>query len=298
MGRLRAEATGTVHPLLARTLLGRSPACAIRLTDGLASGEHALLSYAGLGWELRDLGSKNGTFVDGARIDPGQVVQVPEGAVIGFGQNRGWTLEDAGAPPLLAVDLATAEVVSAIDGVLALPSEQDPQISIYESNRGEYTIERTNEAPRRLSAAEVVSVSGRVFRVEPPDIQEGTPFAGEGPTVDNVTFRFQVSRNEEYVDLVLLHGGREIPIPRREHLYVLLTLARLRANEIDQPIDERGWINREALLKMLAMEPNSLDVAIYRARQQLSRAGIERAAGIVEVRPGQRRICTDRIEII
>ncbi len=298
MATVRQDKTDESFRLSARTLVGRSPSCLLRLTDSLASGEHAILSYTGSGWELRDLGSKNGSFVDGMRVQPGTTVAVHQGAIIGFGAKDGWVLEDASAPPLLAVDLATAEVVCAVDGVLVLPTEDDPQASVYETKRGEFIVESEVEPPRKLGGTEVLSVGGRVFRIEPPDIPEGTPFAEEGPAIGNVTLRFHVSRNEEHVDLVILHGDLEIPLPRREHLYVLLTLARLRLEDADEAIAERGWVDRDELQRMLAMGTNALDVAIFRVRRQLTKAGIEGAAEIVEVRPGQRRICTDRIEIV
>lgn len=263
----------------------------------MASGEHALITYTGIGWDVRDLGSKNGTFIDGVRIEPGKSVALSEGSVLGFGAKDGWSLIEGDPPALMAVDLATAEIIPATDGVLALPSDENPAISVYPSGRGDFLLESEGGESRRLLETEVLTVGGRVFRIELPDVSEGTPFVGEGPTIDNVTLRFQVSRNEEYVDLVVVHRDREIPLARREHLYVLLTLARLRLKDAELPSEERGWVDREELLRMLNMETNALDVAIHRARKQLAQAGVERAAGIVEVRPGQRRICTDRLEL-
>lgn len=282
---------------MSRSLVGRSRSCALRIEDNGVSGEHALISYTGLGWEVRDLGSKNGTFVEGVRLEAGKPVALAEGSALGFGAKDGWSLVDDTPPVLMAVDLTTAELIPASDGVLALPSDDNPLVSIYPTSHGDYVLESEAGESRRLAEAEVISVGGRVFRVESPETAEGTPFVGEGPSLDNVTLRFQVSRNEEYVDLVVLHRGREIPLARREHLYVLLTLARVRLADSALPPEERGWVDREELLRMLNMETNALDVAIHRARKQLARAGVERAAGVVEVRPGQRRICTDRLEI-
>ena len=37
--------------------------------DPRVSGTHARLEWTGRGWTLRDLGSKNGTFVEGKRIE-------------------------------------------------------------------------------------------------------------------------------------------------------------------------------------------------------------------------------------
>jgi two-component system, NtrC family, response regulator HydG len=64
-----------------RTLLGVSPACEARMTDPLVSRRHASLEVETDGLRLQDLGSKNGTSVNGLRITDvllagGEVVRV------------------------------------------------------------------------------------------------------------------------------------------------------------------------------------------------------------------------------
>src|SRR5207245_2818513 len=49
-------------------LVGTSPACALRLVDRLASRRHLSLEIAGGALRLVDLGSKNGTRVNGLRV--------------------------------------------------------------------------------------------------------------------------------------------------------------------------------------------------------------------------------------
>src|SRR5438128_1881115 len=48
-----------------RTLVGTSPACQIQLSDRAVSRRHVALEAVGRRWRITDLGSKNGTFVDG-----------------------------------------------------------------------------------------------------------------------------------------------------------------------------------------------------------------------------------------
>jgi two-component system, NtrC family, response regulator HydG len=64
-----------------RTLVGVSPACAVRLTDPLVSRRHAALEVEVDGLRIQDLGSKNGTSVNGLRVTDallagGEVVRV------------------------------------------------------------------------------------------------------------------------------------------------------------------------------------------------------------------------------
>ncbi len=52
----------------APVLIGRSPECTLVLTDDFASGRHARLAPTGSGWTVEDLGSTNGTELDGAPL--------------------------------------------------------------------------------------------------------------------------------------------------------------------------------------------------------------------------------------
>ncbi len=52
------------HPLS----IGRAPGSVLRLSDITVSRFHAQLSASGSGWSLRDLGSSNGTWVNGRRV--------------------------------------------------------------------------------------------------------------------------------------------------------------------------------------------------------------------------------------
>ena len=52
----------------APVLIGRSPECTLVLTDDFASGRHARLVPTESGWTVEDLGSTNGTQLDGAPL--------------------------------------------------------------------------------------------------------------------------------------------------------------------------------------------------------------------------------------
>src|SRR6266568_1999229 len=84
--------------------LGRSPDCTVVLggeSAGVVSGVHAELRYAGGEWRLADLGSRNGTFLNGRRLT------APAAAVLRAGDLI--TLGEAG--PRLSV-VAVAEVLA------------------------------------------------------------------------------------------------------------------------------------------------------------------------------------------
>ncbi|MFI1396991.1 DUF1707 and FHA domain-containing protein [Streptomyces sp. NPDC020681] len=64
--------------------IGRDPANGLRLSHDSVSRIHAELSLQGNLWILRDLGSTNGTTVNGRRVTGSVVVQ--DGDMVGFGR--------------------------------------------------------------------------------------------------------------------------------------------------------------------------------------------------------------------
>ena len=76
---------GTSVPLHESGLLvGRNPECSLVLTDDYASGRHLRVYPGADAWYADDLGSTNGTLVDGARITTG--ARLEPGSQIRIGQ--------------------------------------------------------------------------------------------------------------------------------------------------------------------------------------------------------------------
>ncbi|MDB5073481.1 MAG: domain containing protein [Candidatus Eremiobacteraeota bacterium] len=72
---------GTRVELVDGLTLGRSDENIVKLRDARASRKHARIVADGTGWTVEDLGSSNGTFVDGAqvrrsRLDRGQTLTI------------------------------------------------------------------------------------------------------------------------------------------------------------------------------------------------------------------------------
>lgn len=56
------------HDLTGKTIIGRAPDCDVGVHDILLSRRHCVLERVMDQWVIVDLGSKNGTFIDGTRI--------------------------------------------------------------------------------------------------------------------------------------------------------------------------------------------------------------------------------------
>lgn len=76
--------TGAIFPLLPLTSFGRAPSNTVILDDSFASNEHAQVTLRSGQWWLEDLGSSNGTLLNGYRIE--EPVVVSTGDVIAMGQ--------------------------------------------------------------------------------------------------------------------------------------------------------------------------------------------------------------------
>lgn len=75
---------GTLFPVLhGDCLLGRSPGCLIVLGSERVSREHAVVRRIHSGLQIEDLGSRNGTWVNGARIRYPTVLQSGDEILLG-----------------------------------------------------------------------------------------------------------------------------------------------------------------------------------------------------------------------
>jgi pSer/pThr/pTyr-binding forkhead associated (FHA) protein len=77
---------GQAFPLGVLTGLGRAPSNTVIVEDPFASNEHALLAFREDRWWLEDLGSRNGTLLNGERLRAPAIVAT--GDEIGIGGVR------------------------------------------------------------------------------------------------------------------------------------------------------------------------------------------------------------------
>lgn len=107
------EGFGRSYPLVGPTIVGRAPECALRLDESGLSRQHARLIPTNDGLQIEDLGSTNGTFLNGKRV---QRAIVQPGDEVGFDTLR-FHLVAPGQPESIHVPARTATAAPARRGI-------------------------------------------------------------------------------------------------------------------------------------------------------------------------------------
>ena len=308
MGAIRETSSGQTRVLEFDYFVGRAnpPKCALMLEQPHVSNVHAHLRWTGQAWELKDLGSRNGTYLDGRRMDRGSATRLQHGSKLGFGRvENEWQVIDETAPTPMAVPLDGASPVPLEAEVIALPSTDNPNAMIFRSAEGGWLLERADEPDIPLINLQTFGAVGRVWRFSCPEAFVATLAASaDGArelSVANLGLLLSVSQDEEYVHLRVAAGSREIDMGASVYNYLLLTLARQRIADAShgQPETSCGWVDLADYPHDPMMATPQLNVAVHRIRQQFARVGIADSATIIERRPnvGQLRVGTGHLSI-
>ncbi|MGA7122222.1 MAG: FHA domain-containing protein [Polyangiaceae bacterium] len=297
MAILRHTRTGAHSVLEPEHLVGRSTRASLHVDESYVSGAHATVRWVQNGWELKDLGSRNGTFVNDVPIKPGQSLWLSRGNRVSFGSTeQTWELIDDSPPKVMVVPLdPPGEPLFAEGDILALPSQDDPQAMVFRVSDGTWCFEREDEIVP-LSSNELFEAAGRHFRFCCPDLvpqtwTRGWP-GGAAATVATVHLVFRTSKDEEHVEIEADLGRRTESLGSRLHNYLLLLLARRRIDDAarDLPDTSCGWVYQDELVDALRISPERLNIDIFRIRRQFASLGVSDAANIVERRPRTKQL--------
>jgi hypothetical protein len=201
-----------------------------------------------------------------------------------------WVLHDPSPPGAFAVALDDGSTVTAEGAVLLLPPSESPELAWWPAPDGTWRAEVHGEE-RPASDQELVEVRGRMFRIHLPMAADPTVRGDVG-----LGLHFFVSSDEERVEVEVLGAPGADRLRGRSHLYLLLTLARLRAADVGRRAIDRGWETRDNLAWRLKVDAATINVHLHRIRQDLGKRG-DAAANLIEVRPrvGQVRVATDQL---
>jgi hypothetical protein len=297
MGTLRELSTGRTRLLEPENLVGRAAACSLRLTERHVSAQHALLRLSREQWWVRDLGSRNGTFLDGKKLHVGDDYTLRVGSRLAFGRPEPqWELIDESAPHAMVVPLDGQDPVLLEGELLALPSADDPRVTLYRGEVG-WVLERPDESVTAVSNLQTFDVAGRVWRfccTEEEAVCKTTMRGASaiGMEAKHVELTFSVSSDEETVHVRARAGRATLDLGVRKHHYLLLTLARRRIKDVADGLPEStsGWVDLDELSHDPTMAPPLLNLDVFRIREQFAAAGVTDAASIIERRPRARQL--------
>ncbi|MEL6349284.1 MAG: FHA domain-containing protein [Myxococcota bacterium] len=292
MAALEHTKTQQHHPLDNPTVIGRSRACGIQISLGHVSSTHAEVRWNGHCWDLRDLDSRNGTFVNGRRLANGERVMLSKGTQIAFGDlSDPWIVFNDGPPGAYAEDGSGRRQRADENGLLVLPNIDHPDLGIYFDGTTWRADSGENVVP--VENGTVVGAGGIEWTLNlPEDLRATQEVMAPG---DTMCLDFFVSQDEEHIEIMVHRSGQQRRLDHRAHSYLLLTLARERiaqAQDPSIPPSEQGWIYHSLLADQLKMPMNHFNMAVYRARQQFSSVAmgedqiIERRRGSGQIRIG------------
>ena len=280
---------GSRLPLAVETIVGRSRGADLRIEKGYVSSLHAALVWNSDGWGVRDLGSRNGTQVNGDPVRTGMLVPIQHGDRITFGNaEAAWRLVDASEPQPYAIG-PEGRISIGADGLLAIPGEDDPHVTLFARPDGHWQLELA-ERDRLVVDREAVELGGETWRVRLPHSVDST-IGSRSLRLAAAQLSLARPRSTD-ATLHVWHQRERFSIPLFSMASVFLALATARL------ADPEGWVPRDQLLDSLTISSNHLNVVVFRLRQRFADAGFLDGAQIVERGHHRLRLGTDRIEIV
>lgn len=276
-----------------RTRVGRAVDSDLMLDSPRVSGVHALVEWRSPGqWEIKDLGSHNGSFVEGQRLVPGRWQRLELGQRVVFGDPASiWTVVDLSRPLIEARCIATGERRTTRDPFLTLSEEPSEWVDVFEERPGAWIVERPGQQ-FAVRDGDELTIAGRVWRLVLPVASQRTESLPDSlGSVATLVFEFRISPDLEHVELHI-----EAPSGRwgtdRAHARALLEMAKiLIADRGLGSEDERGWIYTDELCSLADYESDArLNVEVHRARKDFARFGLADAATLIQRRRSTRQI--------
>lgn len=296
-----SDSAHAVHLYVEHTI-GRSAACKQIIRHKSVSGYHACISWHNGAWSVRDLGSRNGTYVNGQRVRE-RPHELRQNDRLVFGdQDETWVLFDDSAPRAVLIPLDgkphgddSPAPSLILDDLRAFPSDANPQTTIFQDAEGRFWLETADAEPCELGSEQQVSIGGLTYRVHLPGaLQQGlTTTSATNRAVESsvrtMRLTLNVAPDEETAAAVVDAGAVQAQLQPRVHLYLLSHLARMRAADAASAGDAdgpekigSGWVSVEILCDDLQLTREQLGLQVFRIRDDMKKVGLSDAGEIVD----------------
>ncbi len=294
---MRGGAVVRVIPLEdAATTLGRDLSNRVVLADADVSGHHAVVQRGPDGPTVRDLGSTNGTFVNGEPVH-GPVV-LRHGDVLGLGpevQLRVRHLGEFGSGTMVVRDV-TAGTLHLVDGDrfrigadarcdVRLPDGEPVAATLLVHADGETWL-GTPEGDRPVDAGDTFEVGGHAFRVELVSEDHHRAPTARPMLTTTYAYELTVTLDAAAGGLALLRdpgSGRECRMESEQRVSLLYLLARqLEADRAARVVPAlAGWCHDEDLIvgvwgrEALTGAASRYSVLLHRVRKDIEAAELD-----------------------
>lgn len=311
MGALRKKGENRLFYLRRQSTIGRSETCDLTLHVSSVSSHHAVVRWNGSYWVVGDLGSRNGTYLNGERLPPSMKAprRLSVGDELAFAERTEvWTFADDSPPAPLLIPADGGEPILLRAGeIRVFPSEDEPLGCLY-SESGVWRFEDLAGRVRELNPGEPFPLGETTFLLHLPGPAPETPPALDPVaelSIANATFVIRVARDEESAALDVSVCGERFCLPGRTHLYLLAFLARQRVAEQQRTVSDSagqdGWVLVEEACTGLGLgTPEALALLVYRCRKDLEGLGFKDASRVIDrTKKGMIRIgiSADRLRI-
>jgi hypothetical protein len=284
-----------IHKIRATTThIGRGPGNDLRLADPMVSQHHTVVSIEGDALVVRDLGSRNGTFVNGERLTG--AARVGPGDVVGLGPDTRVEIQREGSDEApLGASLCVEDVTAGISvGIVGdrfyigssptsdvLLPDAPPIAAVLMVHPGHEIWLGMSETERPVAIGEPFDVRGREFVVRESAADAHTTAV---PVGDRYGYRLEARLDGPLGPTATLTDestGLTYVVDTENRAVMLYLLARQvvtdRANGVR--LDDVGWCDdddiRTGVWGRGATEDNRLHVLVYRVRAELEKAGFD-----------------------
>lgn len=258
--------------------VGRAPGNDLVLQDPRVSGRHASLWSEGDACVLLDLGSRNGTTIDGVpvvgrvTVAPGQQIQLGHGPTLALSRRDGplassWQLRDRTSGVI--VPIAADRFTFGRDVVVSGLPEADHLTLLVDPDGGLWRAEGDDLRP--VHAGDPLQVGSSTWVAELAD-------APPGPTLqlERATYPYDVTLYDAAV--VVASGGQRCWVEAPNRFALLTVLGRARQAALASDDLDGGWVDDETLSTGIwgaASRHRSPRVVLCRTRGDLRDAGLD-----------------------
>lgn len=267
MGLMQNVRSGEKRMIMSSHVFGRDQERVTTQVNGAeVSRVHASMTWKNDHWFFTDF-SKNGTLINGHKVYHSGL-RLGKGDILQFGEHEAshWQITDDKAPCSFLVSQSTQQAIE-LD-----PARQGQPLLgarfYYNELEGWQAYVRGKSTP--LLPGEVYEfVNDRWAFVENELLADTKDDLGD---LSQAYFQFQLSPDEEHINLKLSVRGQEMDLGEKAHNYLCLALARKRIQDIHAGYEEadQGWLNTADLLTDLAREQQK-ELDVYYINLQVHR---------------------------